>query len=293
MHQWIDLILPSLDHGELLPLFPAGLYLQSLCALITIHYFTQNKHQTTWKQKLKQVNINPQTYTATWHQHKYITYIKINTLTNKVYVGETYKGIAERELTRRRKLKQLEQDRNASCELALHYWKNTNTYHKYATIVTHHVQHASLTKLQELSNISKWQPSLNPPIVQKILKTNKYIQSSSFTIRRTNTNTRMWRKLRNLGRFFHLKSTTAQQHIQLQHWRLHRLSNPSLKQFQTQKILRQPKLVTALELFALARQSQNLTEPQRSTAIKELQRIFICLFTQHLLGQEYLLIINI
>ena len=274
IHQWINLILPSFDHGNLLPLFQPALYLQSLTTLNIIFYLNCNHHLNTWKKRLQNININPTSYTPQFHRHPFVTYVKISHLQAKTYVGETYKGVHERELTRRRKLKQLNCDRNASCELALHYWKNTNTYHKFATIVTHNVQNSGDTKLQELSNISIWQPQLNPPIVQKILKTNKYVHSTSFNIRRTHNITRTWRKTRNLAKRFQLKSTDIDKHNNIQHQRLHCLSNPGLKQFHSQKLLRQPKLSTALELYALARQAPNLTEPQRSTATKQLKLIF-------------------
>ena len=140
--QWTNTILPSTDHGTLLPLFQPLLYLQALITLTCIFHIPNTSHIQTWKNRFLQINITPKTYTAAHHKHLFVTYVKIDLQQQKTYIGETYKGISERELTRRRKLKQLHNDRNASCELALHYWHNTKTYHNYSTIVTHKMHNA-------------------------------------------------------------------------------------------------------------------------------------------------------
>ena len=136
-------------------------------------------------------------------------------------------------------------------ELAFRFWQQTNTYHRYASIVTHVLPEASFTKLQELSNVSTWQPHLN-----RVLRSNKFKTSKQFIIRSTRLHGRLYRKFRCLSQRFIAKAPPTEHTFLQQH--LHALSRITSRTFTTQRLLRLPQHFSRLYLYMLCRAALNL-----------------------------------
>jgi hypothetical protein len=136
---WCETALHLCHHVKNSPLLPSIkqiIFLHGL-ATLTVIFHTQKptEFMQLWKNRFSSLNIYPDNYSWWTFSHSHVVYIKISTTSKHTYIVMTTVTIASRDKSRKRKLKQAQNDRFAQCEPAIRFWKRTGTMHKYASIV--------------------------------------------------------------------------------------------------------------------------------------------------------------
>jgi hypothetical protein len=195
--------------------------------------------------------------------------------------------IASRDKSRKRKLKQAQNDRFAQCEPAIRFWKRTGTMHKYASIVIEKTTSETLARAAEAYTISTWQPSLNMLFVKQHLDiglTSQNKKKPAFKIPTIQHNLKPGRIWKTIGRRANTKNHKADMFMPFQlnppvHEKhqafiiLFRLASQSTDTWFAQRLLLSPN-TKPITLFALARLSKNIEEPFRSRATCKLKQVF-------------------
>ena len=158
----------SQDHGYFPPFFEVlHFYKTSLLCEITHSTFADTRHLRSLRARF------PDLYDFIHdpgHHQQPCVYIRLSPWHTPYYVGATDQDVLRREHSRSRKFLQLLRGRHAFFELALHYWKRSNTYWIFCAVPVEIKLPVSSVWVQE----SKWQyllrPHLNAPWVHRILR---------------------------------------------------------------------------------------------------------------------------
>ena len=113
----------------------------------------------------------PADYPWTYHTQRQVVYLKLSMFTNPWYVGSTTYSAFERDPRREAKLQQIQKQRLAYFEPAVHWSHVTQSYSVFSTIVIQPVAVAVRTLLAFESTYQEiLEPRLNSPWVHTLLR---------------------------------------------------------------------------------------------------------------------------
>ena len=191
------------------------------------------------------------------------------------YVGSTFVGIHARQDARALKFRQLWQNQNTSCELALHWMLSRNAFHDYIIVPVTSSGDQRACRTLESVLIQRWRPRLNFPLILKLGVTKPEAAVSSAVLQGYMTHgTRLAHRLRKhlYARKvldFYDPSLSQQSHM----WAiLNTLSHCDSRAFDMSKQLR--SLQFSLEhCYCLCRLAANMDEPPRSRVRASLAKV--------------------
>ena len=162
----------------MLALEPIRSWAHALTILNIIHRLQVNTHRMqTWTKRLTNRGIDARSYTFEFHHHRHVVYAKISPNYKLSYIGMTSKTVQGRENSRKRKTKQISQEKLVQAELALRWWHRTGSYDTFATIVVHRAATRLPVITKEQLLIQRWQPELNFPWILRLpLSTNPFLE---------------------------------------------------------------------------------------------------------------------
>ena len=283
---WCRLTMQLFAESQATQVMSRTLWLVGLCFLTLCFHFEHHQWWfRSWKTRLLAARVTPSKYTWQRFCSPRVVYIKLSTVSSLFYVGCTQKGITARECSRLRKIKQINAGKLVQAEVAARWWASKENYFEFFPIVFRVCGNFRTSTIWETHYILAWQAPLNMPYIAKLMKETEASKTKQLQYRCKYTRPkkfRLWRKVRKLAkkskqtmypfarstpcghaREFHFQSCTVLQH----------LATRSLKKFQAEKRLRSWK-ISPEQLYALHRQAQSLTEPERGRVIKALKNIF-------------------
>jgi hypothetical protein len=171
--------------STLLKIYESTEYISSLAM---VHYIFMNPYGTKRfkliRERLRTTIRTPQNYTWWRNTHNHVVYAKVAKHIRHMYIGMSIVGIHKRELSRKRKTKQVINQKLVSCEPAIRYWIATRTNNFFIPVVIAIHESRTSTLASEASFIARWTQSLNMPHIQRYLKgttnrTNKNIHNAT------------------------------------------------------------------------------------------------------------------
>ena len=212
-----------------------------------------------------------------WAQYSFhgVVYARVHCGSHLFYVGSSTLSLHEREQSRVRKYRQLQNDRIAFYEPALRWWKATGTFYQYIVIPV--ALRERDVQACELNLQTHFQPKLNWPWISPLLRqvglrVPNYVlnMTHSGVIGRQLTRrcSRLWRQRLSEGRLFHLRS--QEDVLQL----LHELGSEGVAKFNTARLLRS-RAAPLPFLYFLVKMSQHMGEPWRTRAVNQLRLILV------------------
>ena len=194
--------------------------------------------------------------------------LNIHLSSTEHYIGSTIHTLHDRQNTRHRKLKQLQNGQPVSCELALHWFCSQGNYYQFVPLPLLTTSSQLQTRTLESYMIQLWCPPLNYPLImqRKVTK-----QHSTPHLRQAIANTflghgqRLYARLRRRMMYkqvFHFYNHNLSKHTTA--WlQLHVLAEQSQRSFDMQKFIRSNSTHSD-HLFALYKLSNNMEDPPRT-----------------------------
>ena len=210
-----------------------------------------------------------------WSHYNFqgVVYVRAHCGRQPWYVGCTTLSLHEREQSRVRKFRQLQNDRLAFYEPALRWWKATGTFYEY--IVMPVALRECEVRSSELSLQLLYHPKLNWPWISPLLK-KLGLRAPTYTLNVTHAGvigsqlqrrfSRLMRKRLSCGTMFRLRDQEAVLRL------LHNLGSEGIAKFHVSRLLRSSSTSLHL-LYYLARMTQHMSEPWRARAISQLRLI--------------------
>ena len=277
-----------IKNSPILPCFKQLTYVHGLvCLYIIFNTKTPTTQHKMWQTRLSNISIHPSNYTWWRFIHKHVVYLKIDINSKHAYVGMTSNDIENRELSRKRKQKQVDKDLFVQCEPAIRFWKKTKTSHKFPPIIIHTTTSTTLALATESFLVSKWQPSLNMPFITQHTEralSYRMRKKPAFPIPNAKYKTpqrRFWKKVRRRAQTVNagycnsktlvLSPPTEAQHMMLV--TIFRLADQGIDSWFAQRALLSPN-VKSIMLHALAKQTRHIEEPHRNRARAKLKVVF-------------------
>ena len=207
-----------------------------------------------------------------------VVYLRFHPHRQAYYIGSSVLSLFDREMSRKRKYRQLCSGITAYYEPALRYWKRTRTFFQHAVIPLQLTSDTLTTRSTEISFQQQYRPQLNHPWINPLLRRHG-LHVPQYTIPTTRHGpigmTRLHRHRRRLERHhaqecildLHLLKTLDVLHL------LHRLGSDSKEKFHTSRVLRSHSASQEI-LYLLWSQHFHIDEPWRSRAAAQLKLIF-------------------
>ena len=253
---------------------------------------TLDRYSLSLKMKVKSLGLHPSMYSFEFFRRSNIVYMKVpfqfdvawildtKRLTCSTpnrrnwkrywYIGSSSLTATARDCNRATKLRQVSAKKLVKTELAVQWWSEKDNFLDYATVVLGAYSSYKLAWAMEHKLIQTWQPTLNWPIIGKVLK------PTAFGLRRASRRVpglargagdRLWAKLRRkhhtLQHPVHLTVTLADAWVIL-----HDLSELSKRSFEASKRLRSGKH-TVEEVYALYRLTNHIAEPLKACRARQ------------------------
>ena len=123
-----------------------------------------------WGPRFKLLGVCSASYSLQHFQRSGAIYVMLSAGRRHFYIGSTTTSMFTRHGTRKSKLAQLSRGQWVSCELAVHFWAKSQTFHYFIPIVYRTFTNKLDLLAQEYTDIQNWQPPLNFPFVCKLVK---------------------------------------------------------------------------------------------------------------------------
>ena len=210
--------------------------------------------------------------------HSNVVYLRFHPHRQAYYIGSSILSLFDREMSRKRKYRQLCSGITAYYEPALRYWKLTRTFFQHAVIPLQLTSDSLTTRSTEISFQQHYRPQLNHPWINPLLRRHG-LHVPQYNIPTTCHGpigmTRLHRHSRRLERHhaqecildLHLLKTLDVLHL------LHRLGSDTKEKFYTSQVLRSHSTSSEI-LYFLWSQHFHIDEPWRSRAAAQLKLIF-------------------
>ena len=210
--------------------------------------------------------------------HSNVIYLRFHPHRQAYYIGSSILSLFDREMSRKRKYRQLCSGITAYYEPALRYWKRTRTFFQHAVIPLQFTSDSLTTRSTEISFQQQYRPQLNHPWINPLLR-RRGLHVPQYNIPTTRHGpiglTRLHRHHRRLERHhahecvldLHLLKTLDVLHL------LHRLGSDTKEKFYTSQVLRSHSASHEI-LYLLWSQHFHIDEPWRSRAAAQLKLIF-------------------
>ena len=264
----------ELTYLELRPLvFLKG----QLCRLILFRTLPAGARRQTFLSLLHRLRPRHPLYLQDYF-HPNVVYLRFHPHRQAYYIGSSILSLFDREMSRKRKYRQLCSGINAYYEPALRYWKRTRTFFQHAVIPLRLTSDTLTTRSTEISFQQQYRPQLNHPWINPLLRRHG-LHVPQYNIPTTRHGpigmTRLHRHRRRLERHhaqecildLHLLKTLDVLHL------LHRLGSDTKEKFYTSRVLRSHSASQEI-LYLLWPQHFHIDEPWRSRAATQLKLIF-------------------
>ena len=102
--------------------------------------------------------------------HSNVIYLRFHPHRQAYYIGSSILSLFDREMSRKRKYRQLCSGITAYYEPALRYWKRTRTFFQHAVIPLQFTSDSLTTRSTEISFQQQYRPQLNHPWINPLLR---------------------------------------------------------------------------------------------------------------------------
>jgi len=220
-----------------------------------------SQHLLQHKKMFAKLGILFHRYTWQLHNSCHAVYARVSVQCPQFYIGSTKHTSFLRERTRLRKYKQMTKGKLVQAEPSLQFWKCTKTFFQFLPVTIKKCSAFTLLA-SEMHLIQQNQPTLNAPLVFKLIKKRMQPSFSSSKLSRTiNHSNKRWRKanLTVKNRCGGQVAKTGITHAK-QAWNvICKLCFSNYQRFITSRYLRSSRVQTE-QLYALYRQSQHLSD---------------------------------
>jgi hypothetical protein len=268
--QWWKLFNQSLQNEFPTDFCRVTSFLLSRCFVCFILRFAHTRRFLKLKQLLTTNRVTIQSYTWSFWSANHVTYLRCSFSHHPFYIGATSVSVFERESSRTRKFKQLCKGTLGSFELALRWWKSSNSYWHFITIPLQQHDCTTSTFAHEHYLIHKFCPALNQPFITSIIShTDRLLHHSTARIPNHRIGTfgfRLWKRARRLSkRSTPLVSSPVAGHDDpARGFRiLQMLAAHTSESFKACRLIRSSS-VTPIHLYALLRQTNVIEEPYQT-----------------------------
>ena len=102
--------------------------------------------------------------------HPHVVYLRFHPHRQAYYIGSSTLSLFDREMSRKRKYRQLCSGTTAYFEPALRYWRRTRTFFQHAVLPLQLTSDALTTRSTEISLQQQFRPQLNHPWINPLLR---------------------------------------------------------------------------------------------------------------------------
>ena len=156
----------ELTYVELRPLvFLKG----QLCRLILFRTLPDGARRNTFLSLLHRLRPRQPLYLQDYFQPN-VVYLRFHPHRQAYYMGSSILSLFDREMSRKRKYRQLCSGINAYYEPALRYWKRTRTFFQHSVIPLQLNTDTLTTRSTEISFQQQYRPQLNHPWINPLLR---------------------------------------------------------------------------------------------------------------------------
>ena len=257
LRQFLQFFILVDAHCELtyLELRPLVFLKGQLCRLILFRTLPDGARRQTFLSLLHRLRPRQPLYLQDYFQPN-VVYLRFHPHRQAYYIGSSILSLFDREMSRKRKYRQLCSGINAYYEPALRYWKRTRTFFQHAVIPLQLNTDTLTTRSTEISFQQQYRPQLNHPWINPLLRRHG-LHVPQYNIPTTRHGpigmTRLHRHRRRLERRhtqecildLHLLKTLDVLHL------LHRLGSDTKEKFFTSRVLRSHSTSTEILLSPL------------------------------------------
>ena len=262
------------------------LWLQGLLTIALVTYASYPTIRTKqFARMLQRFELSIHSYTWSFFTQPCCVYVKVpvHNMPRKLqienkhwYIGSTSLTLSKREWNRQAKIRQCQQGLHAKYEPAVRFWSCKDNYHEFATVKL--VQCTDYRQAWNFEHqlIGIFQPLLNAPFVNRLLRTTATHIDMNKKSRHIPVNHMGKRLLRRVRLMLQAKFTNCNVRALTLHRGFDLLwqsAQTNRWQFEAQKTLRS-NMLDNIELYAIWRLTNHLEQPYRSICRNQLKSAF-------------------